>query len=71
MPPASTPCCSALGPLPFEQIHPLRRLGGLPGHPDVATPGIVTNTGSLGMGISKAKGMMLANRLQGRLARCS
>jgi transketolase len=34
----------------------------LPGHPDIGTPGVVTNTGSLGMGISKAKGMVLANR---------
>ncbi len=59
----------ALGRIPFEQIHLLRRLGGLPGHPDVATPGIVTNTGPLGMGISKAKGMIFANRLQGRSAK--
>ena len=42
---------------PFDQLPRLRRLGGLPGHPDVGTPGIATNTGSLGMGISKAKGM--------------
>jgi transketolase len=55
----------ALGRLPFEQIHRLRQHGGLPGHPDVATPGIVTNTGSLGMGISKAKGLALAARLRG------
>lgn len=52
-----------LGKLDFELIHQLRRLGGLPGHPDIATPHIVTNTGSLGMGISKAKGMVMANRL--------
>jgi transketolase len=57
---------TALGVVPFEQIHRLRRLGGLPGHPDVGTPGIVTNTGPLGMGISKAKGMAFANRAQGR-----
>jgi transketolase len=55
-----------LGKLPFELLHRLRQLGGLPGHPDVATPGIVFNTGSLGMGISKAKGMVLANRRLGR-----
>jgi transketolase len=55
-----------LGLIPFEQIHRLRRLGGLPGHPDVATPGIVTNTGPLGMGISKAKGMAFAHRAQGK-----
>jgi transketolase len=53
----------ALGQLPFDRIHRLRQLDGLPGHPDIGTPGMVTNTGSLGMGISKAKGMVLANRL--------
>jgi transketolase len=48
-------------------LHRLRRLGGLPGHPDVATtPAVVTNTGSLGMGVSKAKGFLLADRLAGR-----
>lgn len=59
----------ARGILPFETVHMLRRLGGLPGHPDVDTPGMVTNTGPLGMGISKAKGMVLANRLSGRTGR--
>jgi transketolase len=58
-----------LGRLPFERIHDLRRLGGLPGHPDVGTPGIVTNTGPLGMGISKAKGMVRADRLAERPGR--
>jgi len=53
----------ARGILPFEKLHELRKLGGLPGHPDVRTPGIMTNTGSLGMGVSKAEGMALANRL--------
>ncbi len=58
---------TALGRLDFEQIHQLRRLGGLPGHPDVAaTPEVVTSTGSLGMGISKARGFVLADRLAGR-----
>ncbi len=52
-----------LGRLPFDNIHMLRRLNGLPGHPDVGTPGMVTNTGSLGMGVSKAKGLARANRL--------
>ena len=41
----------------------LRRLGGLPGHPETITPGVPTNTGSLGMGISKAKGFIKAQRL--------
>lgn len=56
-----------LGKLDFELIHQLRRLNGLPGHPDVSTPNVVTNTGSLGMGVSKAKGMIFANRLQKKL----
>ena len=54
-----------LGRMPFDSIHTLRRLNGLPGHPDIDTPGIFANTGSLGMGISKAKGFVQANRLQG------
>src|SRR5262245_48716219 len=52
-----------LGLLDFDLLHKLRRLGGLPGHPDISVPFIETNTGSLGMGVSKAKGMALANRL--------
>lgn len=54
-----------LGLLDFDQLHRLRRLEGLPGHPHVETPYTQANTGSLGMGISKAKGMVIANRLQG------
>jgi transketolase len=58
---------TALGRMDFELLHGLRRLGGLPGHPDVAaTPQVVTSTGSLGMGISKARGFVLADRLLGR-----
>jgi transketolase len=57
------------GLLSFELIHGLRRLGGLPGHPDVGTPYMHTNTGPLGMGISKAKGMALANRAMGTESR--
>ena len=52
-----------LGLLPEDKLHQLRRLHGLPGHPHVETPYIHANTGSLGMGISKAKGIVLANRL--------
>ncbi len=59
----------ALEKLDFDLIHKLRRFGGLPGHPDVATPFIATNTGSLGMGISKAYGMARAKRFAGRTGR--
>ncbi len=52
----------ALEKLDFDLVHKLRRFGGLPGHPDVETPFIAANTGSLGMGISKAYGMARAKR---------
>lgn len=50
------------GKIAFEKIHQLRKLNGLPGHPDIHSEWIQTNTGSLGMGISKAKGMLFANQ---------
>lgn len=67
--PAIYAVLTALGLVPFEKIHELRRLNGLPGHPDVAIPAIEANTGSLGMGVSKAKGMLLANRVLGHRGR--
>src|SRR5438477_6457470 len=59
----------ALEKLDFDLVHKLRRFGGLPGHPDVETPFIAANTGSLGMGISKAYGMARARRFAGRQGR--
>jgi transketolase len=55
----------ALGVLPAERLLKLRRLGGLDGHPDVGVPGIEANSGSLGMGISKGRGMAWAKRFLG------
>jgi transketolase len=61
---------TGLGRLDFELIHRLRRLGGLPGHPDVTvTPEVNASTGSLGMGVSKAKGFVRAARMEGRRRR--
>src|SRR5712691_9382648 len=59
----------ALGKLDFDLIHRLRRIDGLPGHPDVSTPFIAANTGSLGMGISKAYGMLRGRRQAGKAGR--
>ncbi len=56
----------SLGILPKEKFINLRRFGGTYGHPDVRTPGMEANTGSLGMGISKAKGMAKAKALLNR-----
>jgi transketolase len=57
------------GKLDDALLHKLRDINGLPGHPEITTPGIVTNTGSLGMGVSKAKGMVLAHRMAKRSGR--
>ena len=45
----------------FKKIHLLRKINGLPGHPEVRTKNILFNTGSLGMGISKANGLSYMN----------
>lgn len=52
----------AVGILPAEKLLNLRRLNGLDGHPEVRIPGIEASTGSLGMGISKAKGIAWAKK---------
>jgi transketolase len=59
----------ALGVIPTERLLRLRRLGGLDGHPDVGVPGIEANSGSLGMGLSKGRGMGWAKRYLGRSGR--
>lgn len=56
----------ALGILPEEKLLKLRRLGGLDGHPDIHITGCEANTGSLGMGIGKGRGMAWAKRLKGQ-----
>lgn len=59
----------SLDMLSEEKILSLRRLGGLDGHPDIQIPGIEANSGSLGMGISKARGMALAKQMRGKTGR--
>jgi transketolase len=59
----------ALGVVPRGRLLRLRRLGGLDGHPDVGVPGIEASSGSLGMGISKGRGIALAKRACGREGR--
>ncbi|HXG58409.1 MAG TPA: transketolase C-terminal domain-containing protein [Thermoanaerobaculia bacterium] len=56
----------SLGVLSSEKLMMLRRFGGLDGHPDVRVPGIEANSGSLGMGISKGRGIAWAKRKLGR-----
>ena len=56
----------SLGVVPTEKLLRLRRSGGLDGHPNVRAPGIEANSGSLGMGISKGRGIAWAKRQLGR-----
>lgn len=56
----------SLGLLQEDQLLSLRRINGLDGHPNVRTPGIEANTGSLGMGISKGKGIALGKKICNR-----
>ncbi len=63
--PALYAVMQAKGLIPFDTIHTFRRPGGLPGHPTIDVPGIIFNTGSLGMGISKANGLAAAWRMAG------
>ena len=62
--PALYACYEALGKLENESLMKLRKLGGLPGHPDVSVSSILFNTGSLGMGISKANGWLSGKSYQ-------
>jgi len=59
----------SLGVIPKDMFINLRRLGGTHGHPDIRVPGIEANSGSLGMGISKAKGMAFSKKINGNKGR--
>jgi len=67
--PAQYAVLFSLGILPKEKFLRLRRISGTFGHPDVSTPGMEANSGSLGMGISKAKGISWAKLFQGMSGR--
>lgn len=62
--PAQYSVLYSLGIYSDEKFMSLRRLGGLYGHPEVVIDGIEANTGSLGMGISKARGISRAKKLK-------
>jgi len=53
------------GFIPGDKLLQFRRFGGLEGHVDMSVPGVDANTGSLGMGISKAKGHAWAYKSDG------
>ena len=59
----------SVGLLDENRFEHLRRLDGTHGHPDISIAGIEANSGSLGMGISKAKGMAIAKTMSGAKGR--
>ncbi len=58
--PALYSCLYGLKIIKEKKFLKFRRVNGLDGHPDISIDGIEANTGSLGMGISKAKGISWA-----------
>ena len=57
------------GFIPMEMMSKLRRMGGLPGHPSMHTPGIEIPGGPLGQGFPAAQGMAMALKLNGSKAK--
>ncbi len=56
---------ASMGFMPTDKLTGFRRLGGLEGHAELSASGVETNTGSLGIGISKAKGIAWAKGSDG------
>ena len=57
---------SALGCFEPEKLLTYKQFGGLPAHCDRAIPGIDSDSGSLGQGLSKAIGAAISNQAAGR-----
>ncbi|PIV17929.1 MAG: hypothetical protein COS41_06165 [Elusimicrobia bacterium CG03_land_8_20_14_0_80_50_18] len=62
--PAQYAALAAKGVISFESLLNYKTPEGLQAHTDMSTPGIVSNTGSLGQSLSKAAGMVMASRLK-------
>ncbi|EKD81488.1 MAG: hypothetical protein ACD_39C01784G0001 [uncultured bacterium] len=57
---------SALGCFASERLLSYKKFGGLPAHCDRNVPGIDSDSGSLGQGLSKAIGNAISNKAAGR-----
>lgn len=56
---------SALGAIPVESLWQFKEIGGLPAHCDRRIPGVDSDSGSLGMGLSKGVGMAISRKVSG------
>jgi len=61
---------AACGLFPIEKLLSYKAAGGLPAHCDRMVPGVDTDSGSLGQGLSKAIGLSAARRRAGIPHRC-
>ncbi len=57
---------AGLGTFPIDNLDTYKKLYGLPAHCDRTTEGVDSDSGSLGMGLSKALGTAISNRDSGR-----
>jgi len=64
--PAQYACLAELGIIPYDDLLQYKTPDGPQAHTDILTPGIPTNTGSLGQSLSKAAGIAIADRLKKR-----
>lgn len=62
-------CLAGLGVIDFEDLKTYKTRTGLQAHTDKKTPGIISNTGSLGQSLSKACGIALVSRQAGKKQR--
>ncbi|MBF0501406.1 MAG: hypothetical protein HQM09_14795 [Candidatus Riflebacteria bacterium] len=61
---------SGMGAFPVERMQDYKSLNGLPGHCDRSVPGVDTDSGSLGLGLSKGIGISLMHHANGTSHRC-
>ncbi|NLB34976.1 MAG: transketolase, partial [Elusimicrobia bacterium] len=64
--PAQYACLAEHGVISYEDLKKYKTPEGPQAHTDILTPGIPSNTGSLGQSLSKAAGIALADRIQNK-----
>jgi transketolase len=62
-------CLAGKGIIRFSDLLTYKTKNGLQAHTDIKTPGIASNTGSLGQSLSKAAGIALSGRMSSKSGR--